>query len=119
MSHRRGLSKSDRLLRRASFERVLKARCRAADRWLVVYACRNSVGHPRLGIIVSRRHGGAVTRNRLKRMLREAFRLTRHELPAGYDLVCIPSTVQAAAVEGYGRSMVVLARVAAGANQAR
>ena len=117
MSHRYGLSKSDRLLRRGTFDRVLKARCRAADRWLVVYACRNTVGHPRLGIIVSRRHGGAVARNRLKRMLREAFRLTRRELPAGYDLVCIPSPTQPATVEQYSRSMAALARIAAGANQ--
>lgn len=118
MSHRYGLAKRDRLLRRGTFDRVLKARCRAADRWLVVYACRNTVGHPRLGVIVSRRHGGAVARNRLKRMLREAFRLSRLQLPAGYDLVCIPSTAQAGTVEGYGRSMVALARVAAGANRA-
>ncbi len=118
MSHRYGLSKSDRLLRRGAFDRVLKARCRAADQWLAVYACRNTVGYPRLGIIVSRRHGGAVARNRLKRRLREAFRLTRHQLPVGYDLVCIPSTAQLGTVERYRRSMAALARVAAGASRA-
>jgi len=118
MSHRYGLPKSDRLLRRGTFDRVLKNRHRAADRWLVVYACRNTVGHPRLGIIVSRRHGGAVARNRLKRLLREAFRLSRLQLPVGYDLVCIPSPAQPGTVEQYGRSMAALARVAAGADQA-
>jgi ribonuclease P protein component len=46
--------------------------------------------HPRLGISASRRLGGAVVRNRWKRLLREAFRLSRSQLPAGIDLVVIP-----------------------------
>jgi len=118
MSRRYGLQKGDRLLRRTAFDRVLKARCRAADRWLVVYAAPNTVDHPRLGVIVGRRHGGAVARNRLKRRLREAFRLSRPDLPGECDLVCIPSTTQMGTVERYSRSMVALARVAAGANRA-
>jgi ribonuclease P protein component len=43
----------------------------------------------RLGIVASRRLGGAVQRNRAKRLLREAFRLHHHELPPGLDLVAI------------------------------
>ena len=44
----------------------------------------------RLGVSVSKDHGGAVRRNKLKRLLREAFRLERHGLPPGVDLVLIP-----------------------------
>ena len=44
----------------------------------------------RLGLVVSRRHGNAVTRSRIKRLLREAFRLTKHELPGPHDLVLLP-----------------------------
>ena len=56
---------------------------------LVVYAAPNDVGHARLGLTVSRKVGSAVCRNRWKRLLREAFRLSQQELPA-LDLICIP-----------------------------
>jgi ribonuclease P protein component len=44
----------------------------------------------RLGVSVSKDHGGAVRRNKLKRLLREAFRLERERLPRGLDVVLIP-----------------------------
>ncbi len=47
----------------------------------------NDVGFTRLGLSVSKRVGGAVQRNRAKRLIREAFRLSQRELPAGLDLV--------------------------------
>lgn len=61
---------------------------RASDGRLQVWARANGLPYSRFGLVVSRRHGNAVRRNRIKRVLREAFRLTRHELPVGLDLAC-------------------------------
>lgn len=82
--------KSRRLTRKAEFDVVFRARQSRADANLVVYALPNDLGHPRLGLVVSRKVSkSAVERNRWKRLLREAFRLVQHDLPPA-DLVCIP-----------------------------
>ena len=78
-------------IRRAGdFQRAFRQRCSVADQWIVVFGRPNGLPHPRLGISASRRLGGAVVRNRWKRLLREAFRLTRPRLPEGLDLIVIP-----------------------------
>ncbi len=76
--------------READFRRAYRRRCTASDRLLLVFGCENGLPHPRLGLSVSRKVGNAVVRNRWKRLLREAFRLSREQLPAGLDLVVIP-----------------------------
>lgn len=78
-------------LRRGSdFKRVYERRRSASDDWLIVYGCENGLACVRLGLSVSRKVGNAVRRNRVRRLYREAFRLTRPEMPAGLDLVLIP-----------------------------
>ena len=79
-----------RIRRGADFRRAYQRRNSAADDRIVVFAYANGLPHPRLGVSVSRRIGGAVVRNRWKRLLREAFRLTRAQLPRGIDLIVIP-----------------------------
>ena len=59
---------------------------------LVVYCRKNGLGHNRLGITVSTKLGGAVVRNRARRRLREAYRLSAQHLLPGYDLVLVART---------------------------
>ena len=65
-------------------------RCSASDDRLVVLAHENDRSYARLGLSVSRKVGKATVRNRWKRLIREAFRLTRRRLPQGVDLIVIP-----------------------------
>ncbi len=86
-SKRFAFSGDMRLRRRSQFRAVLSAGIRKSVGPLNVYALPNELGRPRLGLAVSRRVGPAVFRNRVKRRVREAFRLLQHDLPCGYDLV--------------------------------
>jgi ribonuclease P protein component len=84
--------KHEHLRRPADFQRVYDRRRSVSNGWLIVYVRENGLPHLRLGLSVSRKYGGAVQRNRLRRLYREAFRLTRHDMPVGLDLVLIPRT---------------------------
>lgn len=80
-------SKSKRLVSNRQFKAVLDCRRRAGDRNLVLYVAPNDCGFSRLGVSVGKGCGNAVVRNRLKRLVREAFRLSQNQIPAGFDYV--------------------------------
>ena len=107
-SPRYRFGKSHRLLKGADFDAVFAERLNAGDRVLLVYAKPNDLGRPRLGLVVSRKVGKAVRRNRWKRTLREAFRLSQHELPS-LDFVVLPKSPEEptfAAVESSFKRLV-------------
>ena len=89
MSHSYALPKSRHLRLPAEFSAVYEAKTRESRGPLTVYAKPNDLGHPRLGMSVSRKVGTAVRRNRIRRLIRESFRLLQHDLPWGYDVVVV------------------------------
>lgn len=79
-----------RLSRSAEFERVYRQGRSTANRSLILYTFPNQLpGPPRLGLSVSRKVGGAVERNRVKRLLREAFAHVEQGLREGQDIVVV------------------------------
>jgi len=97
--------RAEHLRRPSEFRRAYERRRSVSDDWLIVYACENGLPHLRLGLSVSRKVGQATRRNRLRRLYREAFRLTRHEMPVGLDLVLIPRTSDEPSLEELKRSL--------------
>jgi ribonuclease P protein component len=86
---RRG--RRQRLSRSAEFDRVFREGRSHASRHLVVYSFprEEADAEPRLGVSVGRKVGGAVQRNRMKRLLREAFDQIAPELPRDHDFVVV------------------------------
>ena len=123
MRHRR-----PRLTRSADFDRVYRRGRSAATRSFVLYAFpsseRDDDAHDdaetvRLGVSVGRRVGGAVERNRVKRLLREAFWALDAQLPEGHDFVIVAragaaETAEQSGVDGVrGELAELLARLEA------
>jgi ribonuclease P protein component len=87
----RARRKRRRLSRSGEFERVYREGRSHASRHLVVYAFprADDETEPRLGVSVGRKLGGAVERNRIKRLLRDAFWASAGELTPGHDFVIV------------------------------
>lgn len=84
------MQKEYRLTRREDFGSIYRAGKSVANHQFVLYYKRNMTGiHFRLGISASKKVGGAVVRNRIRRQVKEIFRLHAEEIKEGYDLVII------------------------------
>jgi ribonuclease P protein component len=102
------LSSAERIRKRPDFERVYNQGVKAPGRFMTLFLLRNGSSVSRLGIAATRKLGGAVQRNRAKRLAREIFR--RHKPPPGLDLVVIPRreflNVELASLEAEYQSIV-------------
>lgn len=84
------LRKDERLLRKAQFDAVFAAGFSVGNKRLVMRTMDNTLGHPRLGLVVGKRFGNAVQRNRWKRRIRDLFRRRKAAL-GGRDIVFMPA----------------------------
>lgn len=105
-----GFPRSRRLQRPQDFQRVYDDGQRAGDEFVLIFAAPNQCGSTRIGLSVSRKHGNSVVRHRLKRLLREAYRLSQAETPEGLDLVIIPRPGCKAGVQQYRESIAALSQ---------
>ena len=86
-----GFTKAQRVRRRGEFQQVFNRGTRVHGRYLTLLMAPNTAGRARLGIVASKKLGGAVQRNRAKRLIRNIFRQSI-PLPGrqGVDVVVIP-----------------------------
>ena len=83
--------KNRRVLRSDEFTRTLRQGTCVADATLVLYAIAADDSQSfRIGVTIPKKMGGAVQRNRWKRLIREAFRTQADQIPSGYDFVVRP-----------------------------
>lgn len=84
-----GLPKTQRLLQAAEFNAVYSRGMAYHHRFLVLFFLPKDSTVRRVGIVAGKKTGGAVKRNRAKRLLREAYRLNKNKLIQGLDMVLV------------------------------
>ncbi|MBP2642338.1 MAG: rnpA [Firmicutes bacterium] len=83
------LSKRRILKKNKHFQAVYRHAKSVANRYMVLYVLKRKGGPGQVGFAAGKRLGNAVVRNRVKRLLREAYRLNCHKLNDGFDLIIV------------------------------
>lgn len=104
-----GFKRSQHLRSRAEFDGVYKAGFRQGSGPLLLFLLANDGKRTRFGISVSKKLGNAVRRNRVKRLLREAYRLQQHDLPQGFDWLVVVRPHGPMPLESYMKTLRDLA----------
>jgi ribonuclease P protein component len=113
MNARQTFRQYERIKHPDDFRRAFERRRSESDGILVIYGVENGLAHPRLGISVSRKKvRDATARNRIKRLIREAFRLSKAALPSGVDLIVLPRNDQLH-LSNVRQSLITLAQAVA------
>jgi ribonuclease P protein component len=99
------LTATDRIRKRKEYQRVYDRGRKISSRNFTLFLLENDLRHPRLGITATRRVGGAVQRNRAKRLLREWFRRIRRELPAVDMVVNVKTGIHRISLDALSREM--------------
>lgn len=89
-TRRFGLTREDKVLKSSDYTRINREGSRLRTPHFLIRTTGSPAGRVRLGIIAGRKVGNACVRNRIKRKLREYFRLNRETLPPCVDVVFIP-----------------------------
>ncbi len=106
------MEKKYRLRKNLEFKRVYSARKNYWNRNLTLYVKKNNLEESRFGITITKKIGNAVVRNRIRRRIKEIYRLNFYRIKDGYDLVFIPKkNVQEISYEQLESAMIHILKI--------
>lgn len=84
------MNKKYRLRKNSEFQKVYKRGKNYWNRYLVLYTMKNGQNYTRVGFSLTKKYGNSVERNRIRRQMKEIYRLNSNRVVGGYDLIFIP-----------------------------
>ncbi|MDR7871409.1 MAG: ribonuclease P protein component [Tissierellaceae bacterium] len=84
------MEKKYRLRKNMEFKKVYSVGKKIWNRNFILYIKKNKLDETRVGFTITKRHGNSVVRNKIRRRLKESYRLNFDNVKTGYDLVFIP-----------------------------
>ena len=107
---RNTFSKREQVRLQADYDATYRARRSARDGRLILHVRPNGLAWSRMGLSVAGRFGNACCRNRFRRLCREAFRLNKHDIPAGFDIIMRPARTLDATLDEVAQSLLTLTK---------